>query len=153
MAGFGGVHEEGRRAGGGEGGGDLARHMAGLAEPGDDDAALGVADDFGGGGKRRAEIGLQGRGQIAATPLASASSVRKAEATAAFAGSVPDDLVISGFGLAMSGSEGDGGIGSAPGILLSTARSAMRRAAPGSQRLINHNCFNSINDVFRAGSG
>jgi hypothetical protein len=22
-------------------------------------------------------------------------------------------------------------------------------AAPGSQRVINHNCFNSINDVFR----
>jgi hypothetical protein len=35
-------------------------------------------------------------------PLPSASSVRRAEATAAFAGSVPDEFVISGFGLAMS---------------------------------------------------
>ena len=33
------------------------------------------------------------------------------------------------------------------------ARPAMRRARPRSQRLINHNCFNSINDVFRERSG
>ena len=63
MAGLGGMDEEGGRAGGGEGGGDLARHMAGLAEPGDDQPPLGVANDIGGGGKRRAEIGLQRRGQ------------------------------------------------------------------------------------------
>jgi hypothetical protein len=36
-----------------------------------------------------------------------------------------------------------------PGALLSTAHSAMRRGASASQRVINHNCFNSINDVFR----
>ena len=40
----------------------------------------------------------------AAMPLPSASSVRSAEATAAFAGSVPDEFVISGFGLAISNS-------------------------------------------------
>jgi hypothetical protein len=33
--------------------------------------------------------------------------------------------------------------------LLSTAAAARRRGRGGSQRLINHNCFNSINDVFR----
>ena len=33
--------------------------MTGLAEPGDDQPPLGVPDQFGGGGKRRAEIGLQ----------------------------------------------------------------------------------------------
>ena len=42
--------------------------------------------------------------------------------------------------------------GIAPGPLLSMAVAAMRRARPRSQRLINHNCFNSINDVFRARS-
>jgi hypothetical protein len=30
------------------------------------------------------------------------------------------------------------------------ARPAMRRAKAHSQRVINHNCFNAINDVFRA---
>ena len=39
MARFGGVHEERRRAGRGERRGDLARDMAGFADPGDDDAA------------------------------------------------------------------------------------------------------------------
>src|SRR5262245_50160291 len=39
-----GVHEEGRRAGGREGGGDLAPHMAGLAHASDDHAAAGVVD-------------------------------------------------------------------------------------------------------------
>src|SRR3984885_142539 len=63
MAGLGGVDEEGGRAGGGEGGGDLARHMAGLAEPGDDQPAPGVANGVGGGSKRRAESGLRGGGQ------------------------------------------------------------------------------------------
>ena len=62
MAGFGGVHEERRRAGGGEGRGDLAADMAGFAEPGDDHAALGVADEIGRGGKGRAETDLQRRG-------------------------------------------------------------------------------------------
>ena len=40
VAGLGGMDEEGRRAGGGEGGGDLARHVAGLAHAGADDPAL-----------------------------------------------------------------------------------------------------------------
>ena len=39
MGGFGGMHEVGRGAGAGEGGGDLARDVAGLADAGDDDAA------------------------------------------------------------------------------------------------------------------
>ena len=60
MARLGGVHEEGRRAGGGERRCDLARHMAGFAEPGDDDAALGLLDDLDGLGKRRPERALQG---------------------------------------------------------------------------------------------
>ncbi len=37
-----------------------------------------------------------------------------------------------------------------PGPLSSTADLAMRRGSLASQRLINHNCFNSINDVFRS---
>jgi hypothetical protein len=74
--------------------------------------------------------------------------VRSAEATAAFAGSVPDEFVISGFGLAMSGSRQMGASAFAPN--LSLARPNLRcDAAPGSQRVINHNCFNSVNDVFR----
>jgi len=36
--------------------------MAGLAEPGDDDAPLGLADDLDGFGKGRPERALQGRG-------------------------------------------------------------------------------------------
>ena len=47
-------------------------------------------------------------GGIAAIPLASASSVRSADATAAVAGSVPDDFAISGFGLVMSHVQGGG---------------------------------------------
>ena len=59
MAGFGGVHEEGGRAGGGQRSGDLARHMARFAEPGDDHPALGVADQIGGGGESRPERALK----------------------------------------------------------------------------------------------
>ncbi len=40
-----------------------------------------------------------------------------------------------------------------PGVSLSTFDSAMRRAAADPQRPINHNCFNSINDVFRRLAG
>jgi hypothetical protein len=45
---------------------------------------LALPDQIGGGGKRRAEIGLQ-RGRSAAMPLPSASSVRRADCTAASA--------------------------------------------------------------------
>ncbi len=72
MAGFGGVHEEGRCAGRGQGCGDLARDVARLAEPGDDDAPLGVADQLDGFGKCRAERPLQrrdDRGNAAASDL------------------------------------------------------------------------------------
>src|SRR3954463_14555055 len=63
MAGFGGMDEEGRRAGGGEGRGDLAADMAGFSEPGDDQAATGIANQVGSGGESRAEIGLERRGE------------------------------------------------------------------------------------------
>ncbi|MGX1332308.1 hypothetical protein AB7M56_006807 [Bradyrhizobium elkanii] len=63
MARFGGVHEERRRAGRGKGRGDLAPDMAGLAEPGDDQPSLGIADQLGRGRERRAEVGLQCRGE------------------------------------------------------------------------------------------
>ena len=43
MNGFGGMQEEGRRAGGAEGGGDLLGDDAALAHAGDDDAAAGIA--------------------------------------------------------------------------------------------------------------
>jgi len=59
MAGFGGVDEEGGRAGGGKGRGDLAADMARLAEPGDDQPPLGIPDQVGGGDKGCAQIGLQ----------------------------------------------------------------------------------------------
>ena len=62
MARLGRMHEEGGRAGGSEGGRELARHVAGLAEAGDDDAALGAHDQIDGRGKRAAERSLQGRG-------------------------------------------------------------------------------------------
>ena len=55
VARFGGVDEEGGGSGRGEGGGDLARHMPGLAEPGDDHATLRLADQVDGGGKRRSK--------------------------------------------------------------------------------------------------
>ena len=82
MAGFAGMHEEGRRAGGGEGGGDLAADMAGLADAGDDDAALPIADEI----DRRREGAAQPvaqRGGERAMPPPSASSVRSAELIAA----------------------------------------------------------------------
>src|ERR1700752_905089 len=41
----------------------------------------------------------------------------------------------------------------APGGSLSTLPSAMRRVAANPQRPINHNCFNSIKDVFRCRAG
>src|SRR6201991_359505 len=89
---------------------------------------------------------------IAVTPLLSVSSVRRADCTAALAGwgSVPDDFVISGFGLAI------------PCSGVSRSRELRRDSSPrfflawadprcdaggGSQRPINHNCFKSINDV------
>ena len=59
MARFGGMNEEGGRAGGGKGRRDLAADMARLAEPGDDQPSLGVPDEIGGGGEGRAEVGLQ----------------------------------------------------------------------------------------------
>ena len=101
MAGFGGVDEERRRAGGGKGRRDLAADMAGLAEPGDDQPSLGVPDEVGGGDKGAPRSDCSAA-VIAAIPLPSASSVRRADWTAASAGSVPDDFAISGFGLAMS---------------------------------------------------
>ena len=61
MAGLGGMHEERRRAGGGKGGCDLAGDMAGFAEPGDDDAALGAANEIGRPRKGFTEIGSQRR--------------------------------------------------------------------------------------------
>ncbi len=61
MAGLGGMNEERRGAGRGKGRGDLAADMARLAEPGDDQPSLGIADQLGGGGEGRAEIGLQRR--------------------------------------------------------------------------------------------
>ena len=96
MAGLGGVHEEGGRAGGGERRGDLARDMARLAEPGDDDAALGLADQFDGGGKGRPERALQGRrdrGDAAGPGIerAQAPTARRRRVV------VPDDCAISGF--------------------------------------------------------
>ena len=59
MAGFGGVNEERGRAGRGEGRGDLAADMAGLAEAGDDQPSLGAENEAGGLGEGLAEIGAQ----------------------------------------------------------------------------------------------
>ena len=56
MAGFGGVHEICRCAGGGEGGGDLAGDMAGFAHAGDDDTTFGGSDDAHGLDKATPEI-------------------------------------------------------------------------------------------------
>ncbi len=63
MARFGRMNEERRRAGGGEGRGDLAADMAGLAQAGNDQPSLGVPDQLGGGSEGCAEIGLQRRRQ------------------------------------------------------------------------------------------
>ena len=63
MAGVGGVHEECRRAGGGQRRRDLSADMAGLAHAGDDDAATRVADRFDGGDERGAEAIAHGGGQ------------------------------------------------------------------------------------------
>src|SRR5204863_7128739 len=65
----------------------------------------------------------------AAIPLPSASSVRRADWTAASAELVPDDFAISGFGLAISVSRERGAL--PPGPFLSMARPAMRRAQRG----------------------
>jgi hypothetical protein len=59
MAGFGGMDEEGRGAGRGQRRCDLAPDMARLAEPGDDDPALGLADQSDRFGKRDTERTLQ----------------------------------------------------------------------------------------------
>ena len=69
MAGFGGVHEEGRRAGRGQGRGKFARDVARLAEPGDDDAALGLADQVDRFRECRPKRALQ-RGRERRDPLA-----------------------------------------------------------------------------------
>ncbi len=72
VARFAGMHEEGGRAGRGEGRGDLAPDVAGLAHAGDDQAALGVADQFDGGGEGRPKRALQRgreRGDAAALGL------------------------------------------------------------------------------------
>ncbi|MNC93206.1 hypothetical protein D3C83_97860 [compost metagenome] len=61
MAGLGGVDEHRRRPGRGQGGGDLARHMAGLADAGADDAALGAEQGL----DRLGEIRAQAVGQLA----------------------------------------------------------------------------------------
>src|SRR3982074_1697709 len=66
---------------------------------------------------------------IAVMPPPSASSVRKADATA-FPCLVPDDFALSGFELGMCGSEGGGGIVFDPAPLLSTGHFAMRRGGP-----------------------
>ncbi|MGY3123302.1 hypothetical protein ACVWXQ_007239 [Bradyrhizobium sp. S3.14.4] len=55
--------KEGRRAGRGQRRRDLARHVAGLAEAGDDDAALGVADQVDRLGEGRAQRTAQGGGE------------------------------------------------------------------------------------------
>ena len=69
MAGLRGVHEEGRGAGGGQRGGDLACHMAGFAQTRDDHAALGFPNEIDGGGEGRPERtgkGCGNRGDAAA---------------------------------------------------------------------------------------
>src|SRR5882724_6588309 len=85
----------------------------------------------------------------AVMPLPSASSVRRADCTAASASSVPDEFVISGFDLDMSGSREGASVSPEP--LLSMAGPSMRPRG-GPQPPINHNCFNSINDVFHRGA-
>src|ERR1700677_3890657 len=85
----------------------------------------------------------------AAMPLPSASSVRRAEATAAFAGSVPDEFVINRFGVAMSASREMGASASAANPSLAWPHPRCD-AGRRSQRVINHNCFKSVNEVFRA---
>jgi len=147
VARFRGMDEKRRGAGRGERRRDLAADMAGLAEPGDDQPAPGIFDQVGGRDEGRPQIGLQrrrDRGDAAALRIPACAV---ADWMAASAWSVPDDFAISGFGLAMSASREKGP--TAPGPLHSTARAVMRRAPSRSQRLINHNCFNSINDVFR----
>ena len=59
VAGFGGMHEKRRRARGGQGGGDLAGDVAGLAHAADDDAAAAFEAD--GAGAR--ETGIEPRHQ------------------------------------------------------------------------------------------
>ena len=72
------MHEEGRRAGRGEGGGDLLADVAALADAGDDDAALGGLDQIHGLCEWLAEPVVE-RGLERAVPSASMSSVRMAE--------------------------------------------------------------------------
>ena len=60
MARLGRMHEEGRRAGGGEGGGDLGADVPALAHAGHDDAALGVVDHPAGAVEGLAHLPRQG---------------------------------------------------------------------------------------------
>ena len=60
VAGLGRMDEEGRRAGRGERGGDLAADMAALAHAGDDDPAGGGADDLDGAGEGGGEPVFEG---------------------------------------------------------------------------------------------
>ena len=57
------MHEHGRRAGGGEGRGDLAGDVTGLADAGDDHAAAGVADGRDRGGEVIAKTVAQRGGE------------------------------------------------------------------------------------------
>ena len=130
VAGFGGVDEEGRRAGRGQRRGDLARDMAGLAQPGDDDAALGLADQRRRRRRRPAPSGpcsaAADRGDAAASGLERAQ--RRLNGGVASSG--PDDFAISGFGLGM-GFRGKWGV-ACPGVSLARPMPAMRRGRPAS---------------------
>lgn len=61
MAGLRRMHEESGRAGGSKRGCDLAGDMAGLAEPGDDQPSLGVADEVRRAAESFTEIGSKRR--------------------------------------------------------------------------------------------
>ena len=60
MAGFGGMHEERRGAGGGQRRGDLAADMAGLAHTRDDHPALALQAHGAGARETRVQLGHQG---------------------------------------------------------------------------------------------
>src|SRR6185312_1206528 len=84
----------------------------------------------------------------AVTPPASASKVRNADSIAAFACSVMAGFTVRDLDDVMLCSVMGGKRCSGPQACLARL---LRRcdAAPAFQRLINHNCFNSINDELR----
>ena len=95
VARLGRMHEEGRRAGRGEGGGDLLADVAALADAGDDDAAARSLEDADTAWRNGSAMPLPSAAFSAISPSVSSSSVRRAELSIALASVLPPTMTLS----------------------------------------------------------